>query len=209
MSNAKTITDCLAVAGELYGKSVSEAALRVWYRALREHSTEAIQRAFDAHFTRGDPFMPKPSDIVRLIEGTSTDKAMTAWAKVEDAMRSHGAYKSVVFDDPLIHHCVEQMGGWVTLCATKISDTPFRANDFRKHYDAALRDPPATWLPQLTGITEANNRREGFLQFIDEPKLIGDADQARLTYQRGSVPTADVARLGDALPRIGKPDEAA
>jgi hypothetical protein len=36
-----------------------------------------------------------------------------------------GAYQSVVFDDPLIHLVLEDLGGWIKICSTLIKDLIF------------------------------------------------------------------------------------
>ena len=84
-----------------YGRSVSSFALDVWWMALKEHDLAAIVDAFNRHLTNPDAgqFPPKPADIIRMLQGSTQDSALRAWAKVDQAVRRIGTYCDVVFDD--------------------------------------------------------------------------------------------------------------
>ena len=97
--------DLLSGVGEIYGKTLSEFALTLWWGALKDYDLTAIRNALSRYVVNPDngQFMPKPADVVRMIGGTSTDSAMIAWTKVDKAVRQVGTWQDVVFDDPLIH----------------------------------------------------------------------------------------------------------
>ena len=93
-----------------YGKSVSRFALDVWWTALRRFDLVAIVDAFNRHLANPDTgqFAPKPADIIRMLQGSTQDSALRAWAKVDHAVRSVGTYCDVVFDDALIHRVIRR-----------------------------------------------------------------------------------------------------
>jgi hypothetical protein len=129
-------------------------------------------------------FMPKPADLIRMLGGTSLDAAMQAWAKVERAIRRVGGHESVVFDDPVIHRCIEDMGGWLKLCGTLEDDLPFRAKDFQNLYRGfAMRREIPDYPKHLIGRFEAQNRQSG--QPIAPPVLIGDPDVCKQVLKIG------------------------
>src|SRR6266850_1493447 len=88
-----------------YGKDCSTFALDVWWAAMRPYDLSAVREALGRHCVNPDngQWMPRPADVVRLTEGSTMDAAMTAWSKVDRAVRHVGCYRSVAFDDPLIH----------------------------------------------------------------------------------------------------------
>ena len=76
-------------------------------RIARDHrltDLRAVADALNRHAVNPDngQFLPKPADIVRLINGNTVDRALVAWSTVERAIRSTGPYQSVVFDSPEI-----------------------------------------------------------------------------------------------------------
>lgn len=182
----KRLAACLLGASELYGRETSEAVTRIWERALAAYDIAAVESAFSRHFVSPDSgqFMPKPADIVKMLEGSSEDSAMVAWAKVDRGFRSVGPYQSVVFDDPLIHRVLHDMGGWMGLATKKDDEWPFIANEFVKRYRGfrARREQP-DYPKHLIGLSEAHNRSAG--HDTAEPVLIGNPDRARLVRDGG------------------------
>src|SRR5438132_401555 len=106
---------------DFYGKDLSKFALSVWWQAMRPYDFHAVTEALNRHCVNPDAgqFMPKPADVVRMMQGSTQDAALVAWSKVERAVCGVGSYQSVVFDDPLVHRVVYEMGGWIALCAKK------------------------------------------------------------------------------------------
>ena len=177
---------------DFYGKDCSPFALDVWWQALRSYDLEAIRDALGRHCVNPDngQWMPKPADVVRLIEGSTVDSAMVAWTKVDRAMQSVGSYCTVVFDDPLIHAVIADMGGWPALGNKRIEEWPFVAKEFQTRYRGlkAARATPA-YPPKLVGIADGNNVQRGFPEM--NPVLIGDPESAR-----------KVLAGGDSRPRL-------
>jgi len=85
--------------------AVGAVDLETYWRLLNWFSLDEIEQAI-ANYCRsskGNRFFPKPSELVALIRGSDTDQALRAWSKVLRAIRGVGPYRTVVFDDPLIH----------------------------------------------------------------------------------------------------------
>lgn len=173
---------------ELYGKQPSDAALGMAFRALYRYDLADVKRALDAHIN--DPgdgrFMPKPADLVRHIDGDPESRSLQAWSKVENTIERIGSYGTVVFDEPAIMACIEDMGGWIELCKITNDELPFKRNEFTKRYKGYLNRPPERYPSKLIGVTEASNSRTGHMDEIPEPVLIGDTRQALLVHQSGS-----------------------
>lgn len=96
----------------------------VRYRLLQDMPDELFEQAVIALCRERKELFPG-SNIVALIRERAFPsqnleaRATPAWVKVRMAIREHGAYASIQFDDPVIHSCVEAMGGWPFLCDTE------------------------------------------------------------------------------------------
>ena len=176
---------------EYYGKKLSGPVIEIYWQALSSFAYEEVAHALSLHMQDPDhgTFMPKVSDIRRVLAGNKQTQAMVAWSKVEKAIRTVGPYSSVVFDDPNAHAVIEDMGGWVHLCSIKSEeDLHFAGIEFQKRYQGYVLQGGAQDYPQkLIGISEAHNIREE--QAVEPPMLIGNparAKQILLAGRQGS-----------------------
>ncbi|MDF2185881.1 DUF6475 domain-containing protein [Grimontia hollisae] len=178
-------SDLEAVMG-LYGKTLTPTVLDVWWKALKHMALPAVTRALELHTQNPDAgqYPPKPADVIRLLGGTSKDRVNLAWAKVEKAITSVGAWNDVVFDDALIHMVIDQMGGWAKLCETKAKDLPFRAREFESKYQTVLFHPASTYPKKLSGMANIHNASRGME--VSPPLTIGCVEHCRLVYKGGS-----------------------
>lgn len=170
----------------IYEKPVTPAMLDAWFMALSPYPLDEIKAAIGRHVVNPDSgqFAPKPADIVRLIDGNGDGRALRAWAKVEKSIRTVGGYRSVVFDDELIHACIADMGGWISLCETTMDELQFRSAEFAKRYRACLLSPPAQYPSRLSGRAEISNSAKGHP--IENPALIGDTEKAMRVMLSGT-----------------------
>lgn len=175
---------------DFYARELSPFSISVWWEAMRPFSLAAVSGAFNRHCVNPDngQYCPKPADIVKLIGGTNQDQAMLAWVKVDKSVRSVGIYQSVVFDDPVIHRVIHDMGGWIELCGKKETEWPFVQKEFENRYRGyRLHERTPDYPPRLTGLTEAQNARQGYP--LDPPILIGDEARAKRVLSGGSKVT--------------------
>lgn len=202
-SDRSAFVEMLTYVGALYGRDVSPGVIDLYWSALAPYDLPAVRQAFDRHVKSPDAgqFMPKPADLIRMLGGTSQDAAMQAWAKVERAVRRVGGHESVVFDDAIIHRCVEDMGGWVKLCATTEEDLPFRARDFQALYRGfAMRREAPPYPAHLIGRFEAQNRMAG--QKVAEPVLIGNPHDCHQVLRLSTGNPVQITRAADAVPML-------
>lgn len=180
----KEFVDRVCALLTFYEKPVTDDILGIWWNALSNLTIEEVAAGFSAHVQHPDQgrFAPKPADIIALCNGKSDGNAVSAWAKVEKAIKSSGAYYDVVFDDPLIHICVEQMGGWLKLCNTQSEkDLIFVGNDFKAKYKSmngslgSVEKPPC-----LRGLINIENRKSKHPMI--PPRVYGDRQKAEQVY---------------------------
>lgn len=177
----------LEVIAEQYGKKLSQNVVALYWQALQDYDLAAVKDALGRHLRNTDTgqFMPKVADIIRMMQGSSMDSALSAWSKVDRALRQVGPYESVVFDDPIIHRVLHDMGGWLSLGTKTEDEWPFVAKEFENRYRGfKSRNERVEYPSKLIGIFEANNSSEGHK--IAAPILIGDATKAHEVLALGS-----------------------
>lgn len=170
-----------------YGKDYSLFGSGVWWEAMKPFDFKAVADALNRHCVNPDvgQFLPKPADVVRMLEGSTQDAGLVAWAKVDRAVRQLGTYRSVAFDDALIHRVIADMGGWVQLGTKNEDEWPFLRNEFVNRYRGFRgRSEVPEYPPVMIGICESQNSREGFA--AEPPLLIGDQRKAMQVMQLGS-----------------------
>ena len=115
---------------ELYGRECSDGVHRLWWEALKGYAMGEVRQAFSRHVTNpdGGQFVPKPADILKILNGGGETRALQAWTQVDQAVRRIGPWESVVFDDALIHAVIADMGGWVRFGQTTDDEWPFVRN---------------------------------------------------------------------------------
>jgi hypothetical protein len=178
------VTDVLAY----YRQPVSEFTLSVWWQACQPFSLEQIRKAMTAHATNpdGGQFAPKVADLVRILEGTHTDRAMLAWGKALEAMSAVGAYQDVVFDDPAIMAVVEDLGGWPKVCRTETKELGYLQKRFCDGHKAYTGRGEFPYPRRLMGdrSPDAEWERKGLPP--PRPALVGDRERAAQVFLSGS-----------------------
>lgn len=193
----------LAGAAELYGQAegLSAVQLTIWWRVLKRFSLKQLEAALVRH-CETSKYMPRPSDLVTGIEGSPNDQAMVAWSKVMEAIRRHGSWRSVAFDDPLIASAVEGMGGWVALCSETTQALGFRAKEFERTYTVYLARPPTDRVRYLAGAHETINRTAGYR--VHDPCLVGDRATAHALLHAAAPGHTPALPAPQAQPHTGE-----
>ncbi|MFZ9264816.1 MAG: DUF6475 domain-containing protein [Polynucleobacter sp.] len=168
-------------------QDVSEFAMQVWWNGCQQYSIEQVSKALSNHATdpeRGQ-FAPKVADIVRILQGTKTDRSLIAWGKVHDAMSSVGAYQDVVFDDPAIHAAVQDIGGWPKICRTNMDELSYLQHRFTQSHKAYTEREQFDYPKRLSGdrSPDVEYQKKGLP--LPKPAVVGDVDAARKVYLGG------------------------
>lgn len=199
------VSDCLAY----YGKPASEFTLSVWWQACRSFTLEQVSKALTAHATDAErgQFAPKVADIVRILAGTTTDRAALAWGKVHEAMSAVGAYQDVVFDDPAIHAAVEDCGGWPKMCRTELKELSYLQHRFCESHKAYTARGTFDYPRRLGGDRSPDSEYEKKGLPLPRPAIVGDAERARLVHAGGGAGKTAISfqPVLDAVPRLDAP----
>jgi hypothetical protein len=186
MSDKSAFRLMLMEVGELYSKMITKSLINVYWQALKLFDWQDVKKALQAHIQNPDmgQYFPKPTDVVRFIEGSPETKALQAWAIVERAIEQVGIYQSVAFDDLITHAVLDEMGGWIKLCSLTTKELSFSARDFQKRYRGYVHKAPERYPQYFYGLFECDNTKNGYP--IDAPILIGDFDKAKKVMQQGA-----------------------
>ena len=171
---------------EFYDKELSAGALQLYWDCVKKFSMDDFRMAMSSCLTNPDTgqFMPKPADIIRMLEGSNQNQAAIAWSKVMEAIGRVGPYRDVVFDDAIIHRAISDMGGWINICGMTDDDVPFRGNEFEKRYQGySARNILPDHVNVLPGLSNLHNNAEGLR--LQKPALIGDQHKAMLVFNNG------------------------
>jgi len=170
----------LALVADTYSQPrLSEDAVKLYFKVLSDYSLDEVSQAIMEHIKQS-PYMPKPADVIRILDGTVEDRASEAWYHVLKAIQQYGHYESVQFDNPAIHYAIERMGGWQKLCQLTEEELPFRERDFIKHYIRGER--MATWdkVPlRFMGKHEQDNVFNGWDDMIPDTVFIKTNDNVK------------------------------
>lgn len=160
---------------EYYHRDVSALMLDLYWHPLKHYPIGEIQRAIGQHLrdTEAGVYFPKVADFIRILDGGSKDNAALAWTKLEEAIKHVGTYADIVFDDPIIHAVIRDMGGWVSFGEVILDKWPFVGNDFRARYAAyRSRGLPGQYPASLRGRANGDNWSSGYA--LSPPTLFGD-----------------------------------
>jgi len=168
--------------GEVFDKQISRAVLEIYYDIFKDYPYEQLKHSFHSVIkTHQYNTLPKPADILEYLEGSSEDKSMIAWIKAKEAVVKGGYPQTIIFNDPIISHCLNNLGGWQNFCSAPVVELPFIEKRFRELYKLfqkrGVKEPV-----KLTGFIEQMNGEMGFDDKIPEPMKIGfEAERKKLT----------------------------
>lgn len=185
------ITDLLSY----YRQDATKFTLNVWWAGCQRFELAQVRAALTAHVLDPDrgQFYPKVADIVRVLAGTSTDRAALAWGKVHEAMSAVGAYSDVVFDDPAIHAVIDDLGGWPKVCRTEAKELGYVQHRFCEAHRAYTSRGKFDYPRRLAGDRSPDSEytRRGLP--LPKVALVGDKETARQVYEGGGAGKAAIS----------------
>lgn len=165
----------------IVGKSYSNEQIDLYRMLLNDIPEENFITGINVMLRqRAYSTLPLPADIIKYcLEVREEDleiRCAEAKIKLKKAIGSVGTYKSVVFDDPVIHLVVQSFGGWIKLGALDFDEYEKLLKwDFPKLYKAyAVRKNK-----EIPLVLSGRNKGEEVL-------YIGDSEKAKrwvLKYQ--------------------------
>lgn len=168
----------LTAMAEVFEKEMSDIKIEYYFAALQEFDFVDVKRAANILGKTWKAWIfPRPADFREFILPNLDDASLLALEKFEKAALD--PYKSVIFDDPVIHAVVDAFGGWVTACnMMDLEDWKFKRQEFVKLYKVLAKNMKGRHVPlKLVGIHETNNA--GKYPLHENPlMIIGDRNKA-------------------------------
>jgi hypothetical protein len=163
--------------------------LSAWWDACSGVSFEQVSKAINIHVRDAERgvFAPKVADIVRSLQGTSTDRAALAWSKVYGAIGSVGAYQDVVFDDPAIHAAIVDCGGWQKVCRGELSELSYLQHRFCQSHKTYTERGEYDFPRQLSGDRSPDYEYLKYGRPLPRPAIVGDPVLAKQVMQSGGA----------------------
>ena len=124
--------------------------------------------------------IPMPASFLEGQEENIELRSTEAWMKLDKAWKKYGSYRSVIFDDPVIHLALHAWGGdeaWIKLNDLLEADVKWFRKDFEKLYLQYARGERFN-APPLMGILERDYIFNGRHELIEPPTIIGDENKA-------------------------------
>lgn len=172
-----------------YRQDASNFTIQLFWNACQNVELEQLQKAFQAHCMDAEKgvFAPKVADIVRVLEGTVTDRAALAWGKVLESLSTVGAYADVVFDDPAIHAAIEDCGGWVKMCRSQTEELSYLQHRFCQSHKAYTGRGTFEYQRLLRGDRSPDHEFEKRGIPLPKPAFVGNVELARKVYRGGNI----------------------
>lgn len=186
-TDKKRFAELMAGLAQTFVTDVSARDIENYWRFLRSYPLKQVEQAILDYCVspEGHAFMPKPGEIVAALRGKDNERSLLAWVKVTQAMKKAGAYKTVIFDDAVIHAVIEGLGGWIRLCLLPEKELVFQQKEFERLYQCYLHQVILHYPRQLIGIFDRDNAAAGYA-IKQKPLLCGDATQAALVFKNGA-----------------------
>ena len=162
---------------EIFGsknRNPSKMLITAYFNALKDYSIDEVRKGISSVIqSHKYDSLPKPAQIIQHITGDPEAKALLAWDKFLNALRQHGYYRPIQFDDPVIHSVIQAMGGWLEAGEWLEDDLRWHQQRFVDLYKAlSKKKKHPEYLP---GIYELHNNVLGLKTervFIGEQKMI-------------------------------------
>lgn len=182
-----------------YGKSLNEFAIERYWETLKPFSFSDVKQALYCCTTQNPDkgqFMPEATEILRYMTDSTEVQALKAWLLVVKIVERVGSYNSLVFDDPILHRVIDEMGGWRKLCESTLDEMRYKGQEFKKLYVAYSIHPPSEYPKKLQGTDSSQ-----------PPVLIGDVEKAKQVYY-GGIDSRKLIHRDVLLLEETKPNEA-
>ncbi len=192
----------LVAIGEYFDAELSSVKQAQYFEALDDLPLDLVLRALKLSM-RSCTFMPKASELRRLVLGDDVDQAEQAWMAFRLACRSAGSYSSLVLTDPaLAETLITVFESWPKACAIDLSPEMWasKRKEFGRVYSVIL-GRQLHGPRYLAGLCEIQNgSHDEWLSYVPVHRLDGHTIEA-LTRDQAQAARAAMAGGRPLLPQ--------
>jgi hypothetical protein len=114
------VSEYVAALAVTFNRVADEPFYMGYILGLEGLTVEQVQRA-TSRALRACKYMPTPAELRELAGEVSIEhRATLAWDAVKRAIERHSGYRSVSFDDRVIHAAINSIGGWQHMCEQSV-----------------------------------------------------------------------------------------
>lgn len=134
-TDSKRFAEILTGMAELYGQSLTQPAIRIYWQAMQDWTLADFEQAA-SHLAKTAKYFPRPADFNALRKRAGTLTSGEAWAKVLDYCR--GAYRDGAGLDSggPIDQAAHALGGYRSIAMHDTDALHFLERRFAEHYGA-------------------------------------------------------------------------
>jgi hypothetical protein len=175
MNQSTWIEGMAILSASMPNLKAEKPTLDIWRRLLDDLSDDQFIQGVES-LCQEEEIYPSTNIVAAIRKyalGNGKDesraRALLAWQAVKKALRHVGTYESVQFDDPVIHSCIIELGGWTELGLIPLDELVWAEKKFMEVYPIfkeSLKSHP----DRLIGITERAN--QSFPEYIPPTRFI-------------------------------------
>lgn len=169
----KNFDKCMAIFFATFrGIKITDENLEIWKELLKDLSDQDFEVAVIKICREVKDFYPTTNFVALVrdqLKENQQDVITLAWEQVLKSFKHAG--ESVKFADPVIHSCLEMMGGWQKIFNWEEKEMKWIRKEFFDLYPTMMKK--GDHLEYLPGKHEINNNWRGFHKEIKPPILIG------------------------------------
>jgi hypothetical protein len=192
-TDKKRFYELMDAVAENFNATVSQTGIDLRFEALRAFDIQTIAIAsIEIMKTRKYTTMPTIADFIENMQGGSAeDLAEVEARKVLEAVKKHGSYANIVFDNPVTMAVIHRgFGGWIKMCEEiKDEEHKWFLKDFIKTFGAFSRQNVTTY-----GILDG--------RVAGEPVLIGNPEKALQIAQAEKKDVLSIPSNSKGLPEM-------
>lgn len=194
------------------GKPMPDEMITAWRTALFDLTPQQLERGVGRtlrtyQFAGFPPVAIVLGNALGKIAATDVERrGIAAWDRVMTAIRRHGSYRSVNFDDPIINATIRSIGGWKSITEeTSEALSKMVQPRFVKTYAALYENGISeTESGPLHGIVETENVKLGYEANTSTIEVVTGLPQSGVKVIPAAVPkrlpsSVEAAKVADAF----------
>jgi len=135
MLDRQLFAQMFAMLCEVYNRQQTGPLMDGYYLVLKQMGDEEFKSAVASILeNRTMQALPKPAEILEYAKPQLEALAALALQDLESAFCSAGRYRSVRFEDPVLHSVITAMGGWTHICEMEKREWEFKRKEFPRLY---------------------------------------------------------------------------
>ena len=131
--------EALGTCADGYLIALQPKNVKAYWEQLKIYDISAVKAALTIAPRFHSTFMPKPGELIALIEGSTSDTASVAWRTLTEVARAHGSWPSVQINDGALAYAVETFGGWLPFVEKYLDCSPEMEASYEKRFTANYR----------------------------------------------------------------------